>query len=173
MNRLLGPSEFQLWLLDRHSPYNAAVVGRLRGSVSPEAVRAALDAAQARHPILRTRLLAEPRPRWEGDDAGPIPLRWVDGAEDDAWRRELALEVRQPTDLERGPLARAVVVRGADGSDLLVAMPHQAADGHSLIFLLRDLLRALAGRPWSPSPSGRVARSSSLQTPTRTVRRQI
>jgi hypothetical protein len=153
MNRLLGPSEFQLWLLDRRSPYNAAVVARLAGTLPEERWRAALAAAQRRHPVLRARIEPEPRPRFAGGDVPPVPFALLPRRGPDSWRAELAALVRRPVPLERGPLAAAVALADDERTDLLLAMPHEAADGRSLLFLLRDVLAAAGeGAELAPLP---------------------
>jgi phthiocerol/phthiodiolone dimycocerosyl transferase-like enzyme len=152
MNRLLGPAEFQMWLLDRHAPYNATMIARLWGRVDVGLLRQALVAVQARHPILRARIVPEPRPRYVSDGVAAIPLRVLERQDEGHWRREVMDEVPRAIPLETGPLMRATLLNGQDRAELLFSLPHIATDGRGIVYLLRDLLSALDGTVLSPLP---------------------
>jgi Condensation domain len=152
MNRLLGPSEFQMWLLDRHTPYNATLIARLWGPVDVDRLRQALVAVQARHPILRARIVCEPRPRYVSDGVPAIPLRVLARQDEEHWHRVVMDEVPSAMPLETGPLMRAILLHGQARSELLFSLPHLATDGRGIVYLLRDILSALQGAMLSPLP---------------------
>ena len=79
IRRALSPLERWYWIADRISPLNGVVRVRARGALSTASLRAALDALQARHPLLRVAITADARgedPRF-APTAAPIPLREV------------------------------------------------------------------------------------------------
>ncbi|HJX27932.1 MAG TPA: amino acid adenylation domain-containing protein, partial [Thermoanaerobaculia bacterium] len=160
----LRPSITQesLWFLDRLEPgmptYNVPMEIRWTGELSVPALWAALSAIVERHEALRTRF-----PEVDGrlavaagvEDRGaafldlsplPEPLREAEA------ERMAAAEARRPFDLERGPLARAVLVRLAEAEHrLLWTTHHIVSDGASLGVWLDELTviyqAALEGRP--------------------------
>ncbi|WP_158929672.1 non-ribosomal peptide synthetase [Acidisphaera sp. S103] len=144
----LAPAQERLWFLDRLAPGSSAYVMpvalRFRGGVEAGRVEAALADMEARHPVLRRRLVDGPVLR----KAPPAPfvLRVLEG--DTALVQRLALA---PFDLANEPFWRACLVRLPDGDAMLVlTVHHLVADGISMGVLLNDLGRALAGKPLPP-----------------------
>ncbi|MGN9777612.1 hypothetical protein ACTMS0_17870 [Micromonospora sp. H33] len=115
-------------------------LGGIRLPVEPDhaALRRALDAAVARHPVL---------------GEGPVPLRTVD----DVWAAAAA--GRYPPD------ARCLLWAYLAGPELLLVAHHTVSDPWSMRLLLREVLRPRTGRAPSYHDSvsthapGRVARS--------------
>jgi hypothetical protein len=144
--RALGPGEHAFFLLDRSLPTNIVGMAELEGPLEEEVLRAALDAAQERHPLTHARLTAPERQRPALVlDAPRLPLTVVRG-QADAWVALAEHELHQPLVTPRGPLARAVWIRHAPAhSTLLVTLHHGVADGRSAAIFLGDVLRA-AGR---------------------------
>ncbi|WP_437301573.1 condensation domain-containing protein [Sorangium sp. So ce426] len=144
MERLLGDSERLMWLIDQVAPFNFIVVARVRGSIEEEALTQALAHVQARHPLLSVRIeMADGKPRFTSRDVPPIPLRVRARADYDAWRDEMERDVAQAIPCSTGPLARALLLQGADSSDLLFSFHHAIGDGTSAAYAMRDLLDAL------------------------------
>src|SRR5690349_7741494 len=108
---------------------------RVRGEVSPEQISAALGRIRGRHAGLLPVDSAE----------APFPLEVRNDCGDDDWVATAQDELRGefPARAE-GPLARFVMLRRAQGFDLVATFHHGAADGLSGTFVLRDLLQALA-----------------------------
>ncbi|MGV9314523.1 phthiocerol/phthiodiolone dimycocerosyl transferase family protein [Streptomyces sp. NPDC003691] len=156
IRRELSPLERWYWIADQIAPLN--VVGRIRlhGRVSPRALREALTALQARHPLLRVAVEAGPGgrdPRFVPVDR-PVPLdhrTFASAAEAaDAWVRTVDRDlVNGPVDWRTGPLATATVVSGPgpDGEvhDLLLSLLHVVADGTTVISLVRQWAELAAG----------------------------
>jgi amino acid adenylation domain-containing protein len=147
----LSFAQQRLWVLDRLQPgdpsYHVPVRLRVRGSVAPGALAAALTALADRHAVLRT-VFAETatEPVQRVLPATPVPLPVVDLAAlppdrlDALLSRLAEAEGARPFDLGRGPLFRASLVRLADEDHaLLVTLHHVAGDGWSVEVLVREL----------------------------------
>ncbi|MFH1139248.1 MAG: condensation domain-containing protein [Pseudomonadota bacterium] len=142
--RELSPSEMMWWILDARCRVNFVMHARIRGVWADRDLRAGLDAIQARHPLLRARI--EPcgrnRLRFVFHDVAPLPLRVVNNS-GPSWVEEGEEELRLCFDADRGPLARAVLLkRGPADSILLFTFHHAVGDALSGAFLIRDLVAA-------------------------------
>ncbi|WP_369269304.1 condensation domain-containing protein [Streptomyces sp. R11] len=136
----------RLWLLEQIQPdtplYNEAVGLRLRGSLDPDALAAAMTEVVERHEVLRTVL------ELEGAEVvqvvrAPEPVRLtvedVDGGHEAALAEARRL-AEIPFDLGRGPLIRCRLMRVAPEEHLFAVVVHHAvADGWSLGVLLSEL----------------------------------
>ena len=133
---------------------NVAVVGRVRGDLSQEALRGALRRIPERHPLLSSRVSQdEERGLWFVHDPEiEIPLRVVERASEEQWMGEVGREVRTPWDQFRGPLIRFVLVYSPAVSEVIAFSQHAICDGTALAFLLRDVLSLVA------DPEGRLER---------------
>ena len=159
----LSFAQSRLWFLDQlqgPSPvYNMPVVLRLRGHLDVDALGAAMADVVDRHESLRTRIVApDGVPRqlvlapedadfgWEVVDAdGWSPARLQDAVADTA-RRSFDLEAEIPLS--------AKLFRVSVDEHLLVGVLHHiAADGWSIVPLVRDL-----GQAYEEPPDGRRAR---------------
>ncbi|QRK05623.1 amino acid adenylation domain-containing protein [Archangium violaceum] len=141
----------RMWFLYQWNPASAAFnmpgAVRLSGDVDTEALRRSLQELARRHETLRTtftdqdgRLLQSVAPSLE------IPLALVDlrdipeAQREHQARERITTEARQPFDLTRGPLLRAVLLRLAEREQvLLLCMHHIISDGWSLGVLVREL----------------------------------
>ncbi|WP_394849182.1 amino acid adenylation domain-containing protein [Pendulispora brunnea] len=138
-----------LWFLDKLAPERrASTVARafrFYSDVDERALEQALNELPARHPSLRSVFPLE------GD--GPVRrvlpamepwIRRISGEclSDEQVRALLSEEAARPFDLERGPVARAVLVtQGSRGTVLLFAVHHIVTDLGSLLILADDLAR--------------------------------
>ncbi|MES1242783.1 MAG: amino acid adenylation domain-containing protein [Acidobacteriota bacterium] len=135
-----------LWFLHRMAPespaYNLAGAATLALPVDAAALERALQALVDRHAVLRA--------TWAGGAAGPVmrvaeraPVSFVrrdaSGWSDGELRGALAGEAFRPFDLELGPVFRAALFERAEGSALVLAIHHIAADFASLAVLAREL----------------------------------
>src|SRR5258708_6702882 len=135
----------RLMYVDGRTPVNCVMTARIRGILSPEDLRLALDKVQARHPLLRAVV--------EECDGQPevviraspckIPLRVVSRKTDEDWRSELAIEWKTPFPMDRGPLIRLVWIRSEDISEILLVGHHCICDGASLVTIVRELLQVV------------------------------
>ncbi|MFC4855896.1 amino acid adenylation domain-containing protein [Actinophytocola glycyrrhizae] len=124
---------------DRSNTLSAAL--RLGRRFEPEQIRAAVAAAVAAHPALRTTIRDglqhvhdEPRFDWEAVDA--------EGSDERAYLTEVS---GRPFDLADGPLVRSAVVLAPASTTLLVACHHAVADYLSLRVVLTDVVAELVG----------------------------
>lgn len=153
----LSPAQRRLWLLDQLHPNSPEWVVplylRLPGSLTPDTVRSALTALEARHEALRTRYLTrDGEPQQRIAPPGPVDLTVRDAAEVplvDLVDEQLG----QGFDLRTGPLWRATLVTSA-GADhlLLVALHHIASDATTAAVLERDLRELCAARAAGREP---------------------
>jgi amino acid adenylation domain-containing protein len=151
------------WLLHRVSAgsaaYHLAGVARARparwtegaagdaGPIDVAALRAACRVLVARHAALRTTFeaptgvpLQRERPAG-GEEQLDFVAEEVSGLDAASLAARVALEVRRPFDLERGPLLRVAALSPGAGEDclLVLAMPHIAGDFWSMSILAREL----------------------------------
>ncbi|HEX8695859.1 MAG TPA: amino acid adenylation domain-containing protein, partial [Longimicrobium sp.] len=146
----LSFAQERLWFLERMGAGGAYHIPRrvrLRGTLDRAALSRALDRLVARHEALRTTFVTvdgEPGQRIAPAEESRFPLREHDLAgradADAELRRLVAEEAGAPFDLERGPLARARLVRlGDDDHVLLWTMHHIVSDAWSTGVLAREL----------------------------------
>ncbi|MEW1889188.1 amino acid adenylation domain-containing protein [Streptomyces sp. IBSBF 3010] len=161
----LSFAQERLWFMEQFAPgtaaYNIPVVRRLRGPLDTGLLRAALDAAVARHETLRSRYPAtdDGLPLLVIDPPGPAALTEA-VAESPAEAERLVDEASAvPFDLERGPLLRALLIRlAADDHVLLLVVHHSVSDGWSSEVLLGEVLRHYAaGVAGEPNPLPELA----------------
>ena len=172
MVRVPGRREFPLshsqqvfWLLEQQHPgtglYNTARIFRIHGKLDSSLLERSLNELRRRHEILRV--------RFAGRGDGPVqvvepvtPLRIpvsdlsaLDANANERAALKLALEtVREPFDLEHGPVLRARLVRlTPDDCLLCMAIHHAVSDGFTGSILLDELITiydALADGRTSP-----------------------
>ncbi|WP_329793961.1 amino acid adenylation domain-containing protein [Lentzea sp. DG1S-22] len=132
----------RLWFLcgldpDANLAYHITGAARIVGELDEEALRGALRAVALRHEALRTtlrlvdgELVQVVHPSWEEQPTSTEST--VDAV--------VAEWARSTTDLDRGPLFRARVVRRGEREHvLLVSLHHAIADGWSVNLLLREI----------------------------------
>ncbi|MFF2375564.1 amino acid adenylation domain-containing protein [Streptomyces xiamenensis] len=149
--RPLTAAEERLWAAEQVSPgtarYHVGALYRFPGRLDVPRLRAALDELAAAHPALRRGF----RPPGRAVEAEPgevrVPCRWVaaPGLSEEELGDLLDRETREPFDLSRPPLLRALVVdRGAAGDVLLLTVHHLVCDGASLTLIEEELSRRCA-----------------------------
>ncbi|WP_331831757.1 amino acid adenylation domain-containing protein [Pseudomonas sp. LH21] len=134
-----------LWQLEPESAaYNIPSALRLKGELNIEALRSSFAALIARHETLRTTF------RQQGDSAEQVvhptlevPLQVVSAALDEpALQAWVEAQVREPFNLEHGPLLRARLLRLAAADHVLVlTLHHIVADGWSMPIMVDELVR--------------------------------
>jgi hypothetical protein len=146
MQRPLGTTEHNYWLLNQVAPLNVVVSARVQGQVGAARLREALDQVQRLHPLLGVRLVGGTAPMLTSRDVPPLPLRLATGAGLAELERELDTPFPQ-----QGPLARVVLQEAAGEAEILCCYSHLIGDGLAGVYLLRDILRQLA-HPGTPEP---------------------
>jgi amino acid adenylation domain-containing protein len=159
----LSFAQRRLWFLEQLEPglavYNVPGEVRLAGPLDVAALVAALGEVARRHEALRTVFLVREGEPVQHVEPAAVALPLVDlaalpaelgAAETDRWA---AAEARQPFDLARGPIWRALLLRlGAREHRLLVTFHHIALDDWSLGIFLDELSALYEGRPLSALP---------------------
>ncbi|HEV7509092.1 MAG TPA: non-ribosomal peptide synthase/polyketide synthase [Thermoanaerobaculia bacterium] len=152
----LSMAQQRLWLLDRLEPgsaaYNVGLALRLTGSLDEDRLAASLGEVIRRHEPLRTVYAEEDGEPFQivQPSPGPVPLPRLDPDPLPEISEIIRAEVARPFDLQRGPVARFLLLRlGAAEHVLVITVHHIAADGWSLQILLRDL-GAVYGSQVSP-----------------------
>ena len=147
----------RLWFLDQLSPgeatFHMPYAIWLDGPLDAAALQRAMDAMVARHPILRTAIVAvDGVPEQVVADTGSVPIeqlsllagpdqRGPDQNEPDRQAEAIALRMAlQPFELARAPLVRAALIRtGLDRQLLVLVLHHIIGDGASLAVLFEEL----------------------------------
>ena len=136
--------------------YNVAAAAKMRSEPDVPALRRACISLVSRHPTLRSTFHATTGdPVQRVGAAARIDFRLEDaaGCTGAELAARLSAEAERPFDLERGPLFRVVLFRGADGGDrLLVAVHHIVTDFWTMRVLLRERLDGAPPRQGTPSP---------------------
>ncbi|MVF12545.1 amino acid adenylation domain-containing protein [Ketobacter sp. MCCC 1A13808] len=154
----LSFAQQRLWLLDKIEPgslaYNVPTLLRVKGNIDTELLQQALAAVFNRHEGLRTyfaedeegpyqAFLAEtdwmlPVADIEVDSASPLP----EDVEAEL-KRQVAIELMTPFQLDGGPLFRAKLFRiSAQEYVFSVVIHHVVTDGWSMNLLIKDLAAA-------------------------------
>src|SRR5215813_1438471 len=146
--RPLGALEKLFWLADQHRPVHFAVVAEVDGTTRVDQWQEALDRVCRQSALIWSRIIPDEHgsPILTPVPHGSVPLHVVENAVSE-WTVHVAAQLDQPFDASRAPLLRAVLLRGADRSVVTLCAHHSVADGLSLTFLMRDVLRAFAGEP--------------------------
>ncbi|NBD11623.1 condensation domain-containing protein, partial [Corallococcus silvisoli] len=147
----LSFAQKRLWILDQLESgtalYNVPVAVRLEGVLDVGVLERALREVVRRHESLRTTFHADdagPVQRFSDDgvlelEHGDVTAEPADAREAEAWRRVEA-GARQPFDLARGPLMRALLVKLGEMDHLLmVVLHHIVSDGWSVGVLVREV----------------------------------
>lgn len=140
MYRKLGTSERFVWLCDQVGSINFVIISHFSSSLDENVVRTALDLLPRIHPLLKTRIeVEEDGPVFTSENVPPIPLRVEVRRSDDHWHAEAESELNDSLPWSEGPLVRAVLLKSADVSDLLVTFCHAIGDGMSGSYFINDL----------------------------------
>jgi len=145
--RVLGPSEHYFWLSNQTSPKHFVVAAQIGGFTKVASWQVAFTAVQQRHPLLQV-CIAEDQvgaPYFRRLNEPGIPLRVVHGSVSENWEQEVSRELATALPLKGGPLVRVALMHEENRSTVIVSAHHSIADGLSLTFIVRDLLRALSG----------------------------
>ncbi|WNG57420.1 amino acid adenylation domain-containing protein [Archangium gephyra] len=147
----LSFAQQRLWFLDQLQPgssfYNVPTALKLEGALDVPALENSLSALVRRHESLHTTFHSErgqPLQVITPPESPPlqvVDLRSLPTARREAEVRKLTTqEARQPFDLGRGPLLRALLLRvGEHQHVLMITLHHIISDGWSMGVLVREL----------------------------------
>ena len=165
--RPLGCVERFFHLYALSFPEHYCLVAEIAGVVDVPKLRTALEQVRRKHPALRVSI---------GNDAGngpmfettdnPIELRAsvVEAGSD--WRGAVESELNRSFEPSPGPLMRATALLNPDGAAVVLTFHHAVADALSSVYIIDDMMRALAGDqlaalPFCPPLETVPARSAS------------
>ena len=144
-SRPLSKVEQIIWRLSEAASLNVAMIARVQGQLTPTVIRRALNVLQRQHGFLQVRVKNTPHGLIFLSDGVPeIPLEMAN-AEQDGWEPLVEAEINRPISWRVGPLARCVCIKHSDGQQhLVLTFHHVIGDGMSGVYLVRDLLTAVA-----------------------------
>lgn len=142
----LSEGQKALWLLYRMAPespaYHIGFTARITSEVDSAAMRRALQALVARHPMLRTRFyVRDGAPEQEVRGLEEISFEVVDASQwsGEELHRMVSDSYRTPFNLESGPVFRATLFTCSLRYHIIqLVLHHIAGDGWSLIILLDE-----------------------------------
>jgi NRPS condensation-like uncharacterized protein len=122
--------------------------------LSHDQVQKAIDAVQARHPLLSVHLenpVGSPLGFYRSPRVPAIP---VAGLRQDPqhWQPVAARELSRPFDRSVAPLLRCNLISDEKASTILLSFDHTVSDGISATLILKDLVKALNGHQLNPLP---------------------
>ncbi|MEU7855535.1 condensation domain-containing protein [Nonomuraea sp. NPDC049141] len=124
----------------RYRPQHTISALRVRGELNLSALNRAWIRLQRRQPTLLTSF--DPRkPLWRLDPADPVDLIRLQPPADA--QQALTREAERPFDVERGPLARLIVIPLPDAAEMMLGLviDHLVSDQWSRRILVADLYR--------------------------------
>ena len=139
IRKLSNLERMYLW-----SPYSdVSMVARIKGNISEERLRSALDVILKMHPLTGAKIVFDDDYNaWFSTDNICKPFfKTVNRFSDTQWLEELQREIRISFNPETGPMIRFILLHSETVSDLVVICNHSICDGMSLVYLIRDLLR--------------------------------
>ncbi len=119
-----------------------SLVLRLRGEVSEQAVKDAVNKMLLTYPQFRVRI------EWDEtgvhnsttEGAAEVPVKVYPRESEDYWIKVLNIEHAIPLRPSVGPLTRFILVKGEHVSELIIFCHHTICDGRSLELALREVL---------------------------------
>ncbi len=126
----------------RSSTNTISIVARVKGFISEEDLRKALHKVRQQHPLVGVRIyFDENQDAWyTTEKVDENPLKVVQRASENDWYRELLNDYKIRFQVEKGPLARFVLLQSPEISEIIIICHHLICDGTSLAILARDLL---------------------------------
>jgi len=145
--RDLDAFEELFWLLEQSVNVSHAVVVEVNGATTIGQWNDAMDAIQVRYPLLSASILKVPgkRPFFQRTRGVSMPLRIAPLCDSLVLEAEMENELQQSLGDGSGPLTRATLFHAQDRSVVIFVTHHCSMDGKSHLFLVQDLLAAVAG----------------------------
>lgn len=148
----LGASGKFFLALARQRPTRLSRVIAIEGSLPPQRIQAALRRLQARHPLMRARVIDGGAPHIAHDVPGAIELSVI--PRESAWHWQRVLEsLLEERSLPTSPLfsAHYVYAPSARRQELILVAEHVVADGVCMNALCAELFALCGGEPALPS----------------------
>jgi hypothetical protein len=154
MLRPLSPYERLFLAIDKINGFNFGIAVSFDSAIADARWRAAFEQVRKRHPLLHAGINEEDphAPYFTSGADLPIPLAFRPRISSTDWQRVMESDIAGPFDLSTGPFVRAAVLQDERGCDLVITANHVVTDGMSVLTLVRDLIRVLAGEPLAELP---------------------
>ena len=126
-----------------HAPFSSVtMVARIKGNVTAEMLRNAVEKVQERHALLRVRIRDSHNGElwFTSDGVQAIPIEVVPRETENDWIKIHAEGSKIPYEFETRPAIRFILVQSPDVSELIILCHHMICDGMSLAYLARDLM---------------------------------
>ena len=126
-----------------YSPFSiVTLVARIKGNLTMERLRSAVDKVQMRHTNLRVRITedSEHNKWFTTENVGDIPVEKVDRLNEDHWISVQHDESQKPFLFDEKPAIRFILVHSPSVSELIILCHHVICDGLSLAYLARDIM---------------------------------
>ncbi len=153
IERALGSTEHLFWLSDQVKPMHFSVCARIPCTRSQDVWASAFEAIERRYPRLGAEIVADRqgRPYFTSSPSSGHTLRILTAPEA-SWQTVMQSELSEPFPSSGARLVRAVLICEPSAATLVLSAHHSAADGISLVLVIRDLLRVLSGEHLEPAP---------------------
>ncbi|WP_161809832.1 phthiocerol/phthiodiolone dimycocerosyl transferase family protein [Lyngbya aestuarii] len=142
-NRVLSTTEQAMELLNRYNgSFNIVTIARIKGKISEEFLRKALDGVQRIHPLLNCRIIETPNDlKFITDETEKIPLSVVYPSQKENWQNVVKEELNKTIDSSK-VLVRCILYKNSETDYYLITTIHHAiSDGLSSINLQAEILK--------------------------------
>ncbi len=126
-----------------HAPFSTVtMVARIKGVVSEELLKNAVQKVRQRHALMRVRIRdTQDGELWfTSEGVQEIPIEIVPRETENDWIKIHAEWSKIPYDYEKRPAIRFILVQSEAVSELIILCHHMICDGMSLAYLARDLM---------------------------------
>lgn len=136
----------RIMYVDSSTPLNCVFAVTIRGSLTLERLRNALNKIQQKHPLLRATIKEDAKgvPYFvSSNKLAEIPIRITERVYDNDWKVQSKVEWGKLFNEKSAPLARLVWLKDTDVSDLILVCPHCICDGTTFVTLMSEMLELL------------------------------
>ena len=126
-----------------HAPFSTVtMVARIKGKVTEEMLKSAVEKVQQRHALLRVRIKDNRKGElwFTSEGVQKISIEVFPRKSENDWIKIHAEGAKIPYDFETSPPIRFILVQSPDMSELIILCHHIICDGMSLAYLARDLM---------------------------------
>jgi NRPS condensation-like uncharacterized protein len=126
---------------------NIKIVAYVDGEINEDLFRNAVSKLATKHPYLRSKvIMRDDGTAYITTEGGKEPKAIVvRGSSNDDVLEAIYQEDKQPSNWETEPTSRFILIKGVNGSDVIVAyVQHVVADGRSTVFVMKHLFELIA-----------------------------
>jgi len=125
-----------------NSPFSTVtMVARIKGHVTEEMLKSAVDKVQQRHALLRVCIESRGEDLWfTSEGVQEIPISIIPRTSENDWIKIHEDGCKIPYEFGKQPPIRFVLVQSPEISELIILCHHIICDGMSLAYLVRDLM---------------------------------